>query len=719
MKPLTAPVQTSAPFLTRLRQGWQWVVGNKPANGFFSPGEPLPASAPVDAAGRQRDYSMLENIQVQPRQDEPVSMADLLYLADNHDVTRLAIETRKDQLTKCPWTIRKKAKQEGKTKGDIDEDLMNFFRFPDGIHSFSQWGRMVWEDMFVLDAPAVFVRRDAGGNVVAFEPVDGATITPKITAWGRTPTEGTAYTQTIKGLPAIRYGVEDLIYFPRNPRTRHAYGYGPVEQIIVTINIALRRQDYQLQYYQNGSTPDLIIQAPENWTMDQIKKLRQWWVDMMAGNSKERRAGAVIPHGSQITDTKEKALTDSADEWLARIVCYAFSLPPTPFVKMMNRGSANTAQQASLQEGLEPFKIWWKEFVEQCLLRMNRDDVELAYEQELPVDPLQRAQVFQLALGGVGHGWLDRNEVRLLEGRDPEKDPEPPTPTPGTGGQPSEAGAPAPSGEAKPATTKPASDNGQREEAKPTEKISKAQTSRRDRPAILKQEARVTKRVAAHLRKIGKAAIPGLVEAYSALGKADEDDRAKKLARAVGADDLQDMEDYLQDQSERVYAMGVQSAAKELEDRANAAMVHLANDKAIEWAEEHAGEMITDLVDATQNDIEKTVAQALTEGWSNDKLAEALGDSWAFGKDRAALIATSETAMADLAGNKALYKGAGIKEERWVAAESDACDECQALDGKTAPIDGEYEDGTAAGDIQHPGCRCDQVAVLPDEGGDE
>ena len=696
MKPLTAPVQTSAPFLTRLRQGWEWIVASKPADAFFGPGSPLPATAPTDAAGRQRDFGMLENIQVTPRQGEPVSMDDLLYLADNHDLTRLAIDTRKDQLTKTPWSIRNKSKEEGKSKGDIDEDLMKFFRFPDGIHSYSQWCSMIWEDMLVLDAATVFVRRNAGGEVCALEPIDGATITPKITAWGRTPTEGTAFTQEIKGLPAIRYGVNDLIYFPRRPRNRHAYGHSPVEQIVVTINIALRRQDYLLQYYQAGSTPDLIISAPESMSgsADNLRKFRTWLNDLLSGNSKERRKALVVAAGTTFHDTKEQALKDECDEWLARIVCYAFSLAPTPFVKQMNRGTANTAQQSALQEGLEPFKIWHKEFIEQCLLRMGRDDVELCFEQELPIDPLQRAQIFSLSLG-ANTPWMQVDEIRQIEGRDPMPKPDPATLPPGHSGS-----LPVPG-------TEPPNPAPQVQDAKPTEKMAKARLSRRDRPEMLKQETKVTLGVSKRLHALSKDLVPRLVEAYGALGKADDD--SKKITEAVSGEDFAALGGYLQDQGVDTYSKGVLAAAKQLQDHANDLMVNLANDRARDWALNRAGDLIKDFADATKEDLQLTVDDALREGWSNEKLASELSDAWSFSSQRAEVIARTETAFADVAGNVALYKEAGVTEATWIAADANPCDDCDDLDGTSVPVDGDRMPPL------HPNCRCDIVPQLPED----
>jgi len=49
---------------------------------------------------------------------------------------------------------------------------------------------------------------------------------------------------------------------PRNPRPHKVYGYSPVEQIVLTVNVALRRALSQLQYYTEGNVPEALIVVP-------------------------------------------------------------------------------------------------------------------------------------------------------------------------------------------------------------------------------------------------------------------------------------------------------------------------------------------------------------------------------------------------------------------------------------------------------------------------
>jgi phage portal protein BeeE len=116
-----------------------------------------------------------------------------------------------------------------------------------------------------------------------------------IDGWGRTPQpyrnpnplplagegEGEwifppAYQQVLKGLPAVNYSARDIVYRPRNVRAHRVYGYSPVQQVLMTVNIALRRQLWQLDYFSEGSIPDALIGVPQGWTPDQIKQFQDY-----------------------------------------------------------------------------------------------------------------------------------------------------------------------------------------------------------------------------------------------------------------------------------------------------------------------------------------------------------------------------------------------------------------------------------------------------------
>jgi len=60
----------------------------------------------------------------------------------------------------------------------------------------------------------------------------------------------------------------------------------------MTVNIALRRQLWQLDYYSEGSIPDALIGVPAGWTPDQIKQFQDYPLPNPPPHAGEGRVGA-------------------------------------------------------------------------------------------------------------------------------------------------------------------------------------------------------------------------------------------------------------------------------------------------------------------------------------------------------------------------------------------------------------------------------------------
>ena len=52
----------------------------------------------------------------------------------------------------------------------------------------------------------------------------------------------------------------------------------------------------------------------------------------MSGNLARRRMTKFMPADFKLIEARQPPLKDMYDEWLARIICYAFSVPASPFV---------------------------------------------------------------------------------------------------------------------------------------------------------------------------------------------------------------------------------------------------------------------------------------------------------------------------------------------------------------------------------------------------
>jgi hypothetical protein len=389
-------------FIQRVLQGVKYMITGAGPEAWFGPFQPLAPQAPPEVAGRQFDYPVGYNLTVTPRGNEAVSFAQLRSIADGYDLLRLVIETRKDQMERLTWNIRPRALANAKPASDRLDDprigaIEEFFRMPDRINFWSTWLRQLLEDLFVVDAPALFIRRTRGGQLYALEPIDGTTVKRLITADGRSPLPPEpAYQQVLHGLPAVDLTTRDLIYRPRNARSHKLYGYSPVEQVLMTVNIALRRQLFQLSYYTEGNVPEALIGTPESWSPQQIKEFQQYWDALLEGNLAQRRHAKFVPGGVAKTfiATKDDELKNVFDEWLARVICFAFSISPQPFAGMMNRATAETAHDAAVAEGLAPVQNWVKQLIDYILVtEFAAPDLEFAWCDDREVDPETLANI--------------------------------------------------------------------------------------------------------------------------------------------------------------------------------------------------------------------------------------------------------------------------------------------------------------------------------------
>ena len=115
--------------------------------------------------------------------------------------------------------------------------------------------------------------------------------------------------------------------------------------------------------------------------------------------------------------TKEPAHKDAFDEWLARLSCYAFSVPPQWATKVMNRATAENHRSRREDEGLEPIQQWVKDLIDEIIAEeFASPDLELAWIDEDEADPKGMEAVLE---GRVKLGALTLNEMRDALGLDP------------------------------------------------------------------------------------------------------------------------------------------------------------------------------------------------------------------------------------------------------------------------------------------------------------
>jgi len=394
---------------------------------WFGPGQPLAPQAPEEVKGRAFDFPSNVNMLSSGRPQKAIGFGTLRSFADGYDLLRLIIETRKDAMERLSWVIQPRDSTEklSPQKRNKIKALTSFFLKPDGEHNWNAWLRMILEDLFVIDAVTLHRRKTRGGKLIALDQIDGSTVRRVLDDYGRTPEDpnDTSYQQVLKGLPAVNYRASEIFYRPRNLRIHKIYGYSPVEQLMMTINIGLRRQVFQLNFFTEGNMPSSLIGVPETWTPDQIRTFQEWFDNTLAGNLAERSKSRFVPSavGKTYIPTQETELFGKAEEWLARVACFAFSISPQPFLQMMNRATADNASQEASATGLAPIQNWVKALVDDVLSEdFDCADLEFVWRGDDELDPKKRQEITS---GYFRDGQITMNEARIEAGREPYDNP--------------------------------------------------------------------------------------------------------------------------------------------------------------------------------------------------------------------------------------------------------------------------------------------------------
>jgi len=753
---------------------------------WFGPLRQLPPVAPEGTTPRRMDYPPGYNVSTSPRAYEQVSFANLRKLADSYDLMRGVIETRKDQVANESMTFRLK-KQDGEPdkkyaqRNSADprvKKVADFFKFPDKEHDLKTWLRELAEEVLVIDAPCIYPRFTYTGELYSFDLVDGATIKRVINVEGKTPEfPYGAYQQILKGVPAVDLtrpqlddvSIPQLVYKPRNPRVARVYGLPPVEQVMMTVNIALRRQLHQLAYFTDGNIPDAIAGVPDKWTPDQISKFEQKWDDIFAGKSQQRRKIKFIPWGGSgslpLQFTKEPTLKDDLDEYIVRLICFFFSYPPNSLIKQVNRASGEKMSDDSKDEGKGPLLQWLAGLVTYLIeFYFGYDDIEASFESQSRANAKDQAEIDDIYLA---KGVKGIDEVREGLGLEPlgvgpmiipaSGDPIPLDDTNSDSNiadgsyfddkrqqqqEANEARANAAASVNTPGKSTPEGEGNAKAAG-----ISKSSKSRKKKLRV--SAGTVTKPMRTRIKALrssiseffqseGKKIAREISDAYAIeMGKASDADRVAAILKKLDLDSWQQLRDLIVDELEQTAKEGGRNTLAKLNVDDKSAVFDLVDEWAVEFAQRRSAELVGMRIGAdgnlvenpnakwsipntTRERIRSLVEQAVKDGMTPSELAQSIWEDTAFSEERAEMVSRTELAFANVAGNmKGARESGVVTDKQWILGSEhdndDVCDD-NADQGRIA-MDDDFDSGDD-GPPAHPNCLCD-VVMYTDDGDEE
>ncbi len=709
---------------------------------WFSPLQPLPNYAPDSVQGRQWDFPVGYNLLITPRPTDKVTAKMLRDLVCKCDIISIIINNRKDQVESLEWTIRSKhEKNKNKPKdGDSDpriKEMTDFWSSPDKINSWDQWLRPLLEDLFVIDAPAVYVRKNKAGGIFGVEVMDGATIALNIDQNGRRPqSPSPAFKQILKGVPAVSYTTDQMVYAPRNMRSWGVYGRSPVEQTMVTINAAINRAQFNMAYYTEGNIPDAIGSLPDNFTPAQAAQFTEWWDSMYSGNLAQRRKVKFVPGLKTFDQLREPELKNVYDDYIARLLCFAMGISPQPFISQMNRATAEVSKVSTDEEGKLPVQNWVKNLVNKIIQSpqfFNYPDLEFDWAQSDDVDPEVQAKILDTYLkngtltydqvlerlgeeprGGIssqpgiitatGFITLEQSAAQTDANIEAAKNPV----MDGSGTD--EGGGKKPSNSLGAGAVHP-TDKPKDEANKGLKKNSRIHT-KLGRKSVVNAKAKAKKAVHAVLLKAGESVERQL---RAKLDKSD-DSGSERISMGILLSELDDINDAVRPYLEEIASESGDIIIGQL-DLSQDNLVDQVNDRAVKWAAKRSAELVTQIEETTRNEIQRIIAQGLEDNVGRDEIVKDLMDGNAFSEQRAELIANTEIGNANSQGSLMGMKeaeGAGVNIKKFWDCDAEPCPIClENQDASPIGLDEVFPSGDDA-PLGHPHCLCVLLGITSD-----
>lgn len=334
-----------------------------------------------------------------------------------YDIARICIEKRKDQIKALDWKIVPSDKEDRTDYKDAIKSAIGFFEFPDRNNDFDDWISALLEDLLVIDAMAIYRRKDRTGRLYSAEYLDAATIKPLLDAQGRLPEPPKdAYQQWMYGYPNAGISSDNLIYARRHVRGHAVYGLSPLEFLVYIVNTYVMRERFDMDRYAEGNIPEMLVPVPENWTIKQIQDWQNYFDNYFqnAGDqARKRRAKFVPPSMLAGKMLKPESIDTTLMEWMAMITAVSFGLHPHEVIPTLasNRSLSEIIERRNEKFGIQPL-VYFVEAKLNIILRywLRKPNLSFKFAVKELMSPEEQSRIDERY---VRTGIKGIDEVRL------------------------------------------------------------------------------------------------------------------------------------------------------------------------------------------------------------------------------------------------------------------------------------------------------------------
>lgn len=301
---------------------------------------------------------------------------------------------------------------------------------PDRFNPWPVWLSRFLYSVLVYDAGALYRERAPKTNtIIGLRVIDGSTLFCLVDEQGEQPRPpAPAFQQIIYGMPRGLFNAHQLWYRPRHLRPDAPYGRSPIEDALPAAKVLANLWDYEGKWYTEGSTPEQVLTAPENWSADQILEFENTFNARQAGNQEER-AGRIrfLPAGINSLSLKDARFREDVYSAASSVLRMAYGIPKTeagesPGTGLGGSGFLEAMQSMFYRMGLAPLKT----YIESIFNETLKENGYYGYSFALtfPRESLDPKKEEEKTLNQYEKGIITRNEARRAIGMDEINGPE-------------------------------------------------------------------------------------------------------------------------------------------------------------------------------------------------------------------------------------------------------------------------------------------------------
>lgn len=342
----------------------------------------------------------------------------------NNEWVRLAIDYRREQISKASWKIVRLDDPKKPPDPSVEKAIRQLFKIVNPKReSFESLIDMVIDDILVLDAGCIEKEKTFGGDITALWGVDGATIIPDPTWTGQDQNQP-RYTQSIDGRDVADLRNDQLIYMMRTPTTYSPIGWSPVETLVRVIEADLYGEQYDFSILKQ-TAPAGILDLGPGITPEAVEKFKTYYESEIAGSQDIAIFGGGEPGAARGLTWQEFGRSNRENEraayreWLVKKIAAVFRIDKSLFniTESVNRATSKT-QQSRTDEGLEALASTIGRYITREIVWEFDENHGFKFDDLSDRDQAQQAEIDTTY---VGSGIWTINEVRAAQGLDPVK----------------------------------------------------------------------------------------------------------------------------------------------------------------------------------------------------------------------------------------------------------------------------------------------------------